>query len=193
VEIPTGFGQANFVFTGACVPTGAEVTLGVTTSDFVGTPTEAAEALWDAWALDMSDMQNTACVLTEVRLKYGPTATGPTGVFGGSEAGHLATSGTSSAVALLVAKTTSFGGRAGKGRMFVPGMSEPDVTVGGAVDSAFLAFAQGKCDAFHASLVAADLEPRLLHSADSPLSTPTLIDAFVVQGTVATQRRRQRR
>jgi hypothetical protein len=192
MEIPSGFAQANFVFTGAAVPTGAECTIGLGLGSFSGTATDAADALFPAWGDNISDIQGTTCVLTEVRVKFGPTDTGPTGIHAGSQAGGISLS-TSPAVALLVAKTTSFGGKAGRGRMFVPGMSEVDVSVSGVVDSAFLAAAQGKVDDFVTAVLAADLDLRLLHSATSPLSTPTLIDALVVQGTVATQRRRQRR
>lgn len=193
MEIPTGFGQVNWVFTGSGIPTGAEVTCGITTSDWTGTPTEAAEELYGHWQSDIMGILLSTLVLAECRVKFGPTATGPTGVFGGSAGGGVGSPGIQPATALLVSKTTSFGGRAGRGRMFVPGMSEADVQEDGDVDPSFLSAAQGSFDALHADMVASDLEPRLLHSATSPLSTPTLIDAFIVQGKVATQRRRLRR
>lgn len=193
MEIPTGFGQINWVFTGTALPTGAEVTCGVTTSDFVGTPTEAAQELYDLWATNIIPVQISTVVLAECRVKYGPNDTGPTGVATGNAAGGIGSAGIQPATALLVSKTTSFGGRAGRGRLYMPGMSESDVQEDGGVDAAYLTAAQASFDALRTDMIAAGLEPRLLHSADSPLSTPDLIDAFVVNATVATQRRRLRR
>jgi len=193
VEIPSGFGQVNWIFTGTCVPTGAEVTCGITTTDWAGTPTEAAEELFGHWQADIMGVQVSTIFLQECRVKFGPTDTGPTGVFSSTAGGGIGSPGIQPATSLLVQKTTSFGGRAGRGRMFVPGMSEADVQEDGDVDPAYLTAAQGSFDSLHSDMVASGLEPRLLHSATSPLSTPTLIDAFVVSGKVATQRRRLRR
>jgi hypothetical protein len=191
--IPSGFGQINWIFASSGAPLGAEVTCGCETSDFVGTPTEAAEAAFDAWDAGPQSVQQSTIILVGTRVKFGPTATGPTGEFAGNLPGGLGGSGVSAAVSLLVAKTTSFGGRAGRGRMFMPGMTEADVGPNGVVDSAYLGAAQTAFDTLHTALNTANLQPVLLHSETSPLSTPTIIDAFVVQGTVATQRRRQRK
>lgn len=193
MEIPSGFGQVNWFFTGSNLPSGAEVTCGITTSDWTGTPTEAAEELYTHWASDIMGILLSTMALAKCVVKFGPTDTGPTGEFSGSAGGGVGSPGIQPATSLLVSKTTSFGGRAGRGRMFVPGMSEADVQEDGDVDPSFLTAAQGSFDALFDDMTASNLEPRLLHSATSPLSTPTLIDAFVVQGKVATQRRRLRR
>lgn len=193
MEIPTGFGQINWVFSSSSAPTGAECTMGCETSDFTGTPSEAAELAYEAWANNVLAVQVTTITLALCRIKFGPTETGPSGESAGSQTGNISNPGVSAAVSLLVAKTTSFGGRAGRGRLFMPGMAEVDNATNGIVDSAYLEAAQTAFDGLVTDLNAADLQPVLLHSATSPLSTPTIIDALVVQGTVATQRRRQRR
>lgn len=191
--IPTGFAQVNFRFTGPGAPTGAEVTCGLNRSGYAGTPSDAATDLYTVWNNSWRQIQTNQVVLSEVLVKFGPNATGPSGTASGSSAGVLTVQGTSPAVSLLVQKTTLSGGRAGRGRCFMPGCSEPDTSSGGAVDSAYLSAAQGYWDDFHDQLVALDLLPALLHGADSPILTPTQIEAFVVQAVVATQRRRQRR
>jgi len=193
MEIPFGFGQVNFVYTGQGLPTGAQVTCGLGVADFSGTPTDAAEVLRDHWEDQVLPLQVNSVQLTEVIVKFGPTDTGPSGTAASTQDGHITSSGIAPNVALLVSKTTSFGGRAGRGRMFIPGMTEADTLADGSVDSAYLTAAQAAFDALLTAMAADDLEARLLHSATSPLSTPTLIDAFIVQGRVATQRRRLRR
>jgi hypothetical protein len=194
MEIPTGYGQANFRFTGTAVPTGAEITLGIDVSAFSGTPTGAAQELADSWAATNIDAyQGTVIALTSISLKYGPTATGPTGEWTGSLPGVGTGSGVTPNVALLVQKVTALGGRAGRGRLYLPGLAESHFDEGGNVSGTVVTGVTGAFEALRADLESKQLSPVLLHGEGSPITTPTPITEFVASGTGATQRRRLRR
>lgn len=191
--IPVGYGQANFRFQGTQAPTGAEVTFGLEGSGFAGDPVDAAVILAAHWANTWSAIQTNQIALIDVLVKFGPDTTGPSGTAPGAGAGSITSSGASPAVSLLVQKLTALGGRAGKGRCFIPGISEADVGTQGTIDSAYLAACQTEFDSFLLACSADDLSLVLLHSAGSPITTPTPITGLAVQGLAATQRRRQRR
>lgn len=187
--IPVGYAQANLRFGGAALPRGAEVTLGLDFSAFVGTTAELAQAVADAWEASMLDQQSTAITLESVLVKKGPNATGQSAeVFPGT-AGTVAAATTSPQVSILVKKVTALGGREGRGRFYMPGYTEADIGADGSLDSTDLDSLQTDADAFHAALLAADIEPVLLHNS---ATTPTEILSFQVDSTVATQRRRLR-
>jgi len=191
--IPTGYAQANFVFSGAPVPTGAEVTLGIDLDAYAGTPDDLASDLFTVWDDNIMPRLVSAISLSEVRTKFGPVSTGPSGSFTGAGGGGAGGAGASSAVSMLVRKTTAFGGRAGTGRMYIPGLQESDIDAGGNVDSGALSAWTSSLSAFLSDLIVANAVPVLLHGVGSPLTTPSFVTSFVADGTVATQRRRQRR
>ena len=192
--IPTGFAQANFKFTGAAVPTGAEVTMGLFVDTFTGDPEAAADAAANAWGTAlMQGLQTIDITLSSVLVKFGPNATGPsferpTGIQGTQTDATAAPN-----LALLVRKNTSGGGRTGRGRFYIPGVSEDDINEGGVLSGGYLSLAVTACNDFHTELVAADLTPALLHSAGSPVQQPLPITSFSPDATAATQRRRMRR
>lgn len=191
--IPVDFAQITWLFTGAGLPHGAAVTLGVDVSTFAGSPTDAANDARDAFAGEVMTFLNSAAVLTETNVKFGPTATGPTGVSTGSTAGTGATAGMAPNSTFLVHKATLFGGRAGRGRMFLPGVAESSVDQAGAIDSGTVTALQGGIDQLIVELNAAGMIPVLLHGVGSPLTVPSTITTMTVDSTVATQRRRLRR
>lgn len=191
--IPAGYGQVNYRFAGAACPNGAEVTFGLEGSGFAGTPSDAAAILNGLWASGWSSIQTNQVALVDVLVKFGPDDTGPSGTSPGAATGDISSSGASPAVSLLVQKVTALGGRAGRGRAFIPGISEADVSVSGVIDSAYLAAAATAFETFRTDCAAADLSLVLLHGAESPITTPTPITELVPQAIAATQRRRQRR
>jgi hypothetical protein len=191
-EIPFGFSQVNYLFEGPGLPTGAQVTLGVTRSG-ASPPAVEAEAFWDYWRDELLPLQHDGIDLVGCLVKHGPNATGASGTYTASESGSAAGPGVTAAVSLLVQKVTASGGRTGKGRFYIPGLLESSVVAAGAVDSGDLAAWQTGLDDFYARFIAVGADPVLLHSPDSPVSTPIEITEFRAQGVVATQRRRQRR
>lgn len=193
MEIPVGYAQANFLMSGVGLPLGAECTLGIDISEFGGTPDEAAENLAAFWQGAFRDEQSSAIQFDGVRIKYGPNDTGPTGEYIGPVSGNGASTGVTPAVSVMVKKVTAFGGKAGRGRMFVPGLVEGAVTAAGLIDTSPLAAWQAEADEFFDACVAIDLPPVLLHGEGSPLVVPSPVLSLVVDPRVATQRRRNRR
>jgi hypothetical protein len=130
--------------------------------------------------------------LSLARVKVGPTATGPTYEFAGSTTGDISTPGLPSQVTALIKKNTNLGGRQGQGRMFIPGILEADVNSAGFWESGRQAAWQTAADDLFDAIQALGVQPALLRSESSPISTPEGITSFTVQPQVATQRRRLR-
>jgi len=89
------------------------------------------------------------------------------------------------AMAPIVRKVTATLGRSGRGRMFLPGvLADADVDQGGNIESGSLGVFQDAVEQFFTNLLTADpameLIPVLLHSEDSPSTTPTPIQGLQV-------------
>lgn len=216
--VPEGYGRVihSFSLSGDAQP--FAVTYGLIEVDPpIDTPNDIAAAVHDAFGdLIVPELTNVITLTqTEVYLQrtgpnYGPGEAAPlvgTAVLNrvGGEAGQSAVQNT----AYLVHKRTSFGGRRGRGRWYLPGVAEGDVSPAGAVGS-------GRVTSMNAALAAwllrwdltgSDLDgyfPVILHSydpdADPPaISDPTLlppphiITSMNLDGLAATQRRRLRK
>lgn len=149
----------------------------------------------DAWEEHFAPITSTIVTLEEVKLRIGPTPTGPT------YSAVVSTPGTQTSAllppncAVLVQKRTLLGGRANRGRMYLPGISLIAATLdsGGNFSSGQAEAIQDAVDAFFAELVDVPVfgtaRPVLLHSASSD---PTPITGFTVPTKIATQRRRLR-
>jgi len=192
MPIPVSYAQANFIYTGNAVPNGAQWTLGLDISASAGTPALVAadletEYIASGIAANLSNDAN----LTSILVKFGPDATGPSAI---EAANVLATGGTGGVpnTAFLVRKDTALGGKAGRGRMFLPSVPEASVLQSGVLNSGVVTALQADMDSFFAGLASQGLVPVLLHGDSSPLTTPTPITGFSVQSVVATQRRRLR-
>jgi hypothetical protein len=101
--------------------------------------------------------------------------------------------------ALLVKKTTSFAGRAYRGRAYWPSMlAEGDVDINGVIDGATVTALQGAFDLVYDDLQAAyfGAAPALLHDKVTggvlDPTPATELTGFIVQPKIATQRRRMR-
>lgn len=191
--IPNGYAQVNFIFGGQAAPTGAQVTLGLDVSAFSGDPEDVAQAVTGAWSTNILVLQSNDIILEAVLAKFGPTATGPSFL---RPYGLPGTGGSGAEVpnsAVIVRKQTSFGGRAGRGRMFIPGPDDGLFGPGGEMGPTDQTSWQTAVDDFGADLATALLTPVLLHGEDSPLNTPTEIISFDVEQRAGTQRRRLRR
>lgn len=190
--IPSGFAQVNLKFTGTNTPTGAEVTFGVNYLDGL-TPLQVAEAV-DGAVGDSSIMSPCASqtALTTISVKFGPNATGPSVDLTTSHTGANGDSETPN-VTWLIKKSTALGGRAGRGRMYWPGVVEEETGVDGVIIPSDVTAFQTAADLFFDELAANDVPMVLLHGEGSPISEPTLVTALTVDPRVATQRRRLRR
>jgi hypothetical protein len=193
VVIPAGYAQANFVYTGSAVPTGAEWTLGLDISGVAGTPLAVATLLETAYtAAGFTSHIATNCNLSFIEVKFGPDSTGPSATLSVSFTSSGGT-GVGPNTSWLVQKLTLDGGRAGRGRAYVPGVPESSNGESGNLLNADVAALQTDFDQFQTSIEGNDLYGMVLHGAASPLEVPSLITAFQVDDVSATQRRRLRR
>ena len=191
--IPTGFAQANYRFTGSAVALGAEVTMGYIVTGWGGSASEAAVELAGLWnSSNMDNLHAPNVILSEVEVKFGPNATGESGLWSGAIPGTASGVADSPNTSLLVKKITGAGGRAGRGRMFIPGAPAEKISEAGTLDVTWAGLMDGVLSGWYEDQGLAALLPYLLHSEGSPISAPTLITSFTLDRKVATQRRRLR-
>ena len=201
VNLPAGYAMSTLTFRGAAVPLGAAVVLG---HQLTGTSQTAAgvagvvAGAWTAGLFSSGGPYPPSLILDTVLVKFGPLATGPSavaavGTAAGSGGGEAYNPGT----AILVSKFTALGGRRGRGRMYLPPLTESGITEGGKLLAAQVTNLQGYANSFLASLNTGNVPMVLLHRYDpdageSPVA-PTLVTGLTVQATLATQRGRLRR
>lgn len=192
--IPDGYAQVNLRWEGTPVPTGAESTFGIRLDDAAESPTSLAmkvEAQFSASGIMAPFTQDIS--ITNIHVKFGPDSTGPFADLPVSIEGESADAAVPSNTALLIRKHTGFGGRAGRGRMYWPGLPETKVGANGNVDSALRTLVGDKLDDIRSGLALNDAVMVLLHGAGSPLSSPSVITSTSIDAKAATQRRRLRR
>jgi hypothetical protein len=191
--IPEDYAQINHFFTGPPIPLGAQVTYGVSLNVFGGDASDAAAAAYAAFQGSLLGRMNSGVTMTGVLCKFGPNDTGPSGEFSGAATGGVAGTAEGPQVSVLITKTTDLGGRQGKGRMFIPAISETQINTGGVMETAARAAMQTEANDFFAALITANLPMVLLRAETSPILAPILVNSLEVQTRVATQRRRNRR
>ena len=194
MEIPTGYGQMNLKFTGAGVPSGAEVTHGFKLDGSSPTPTDAANSFIAAIsASPMEQNWRSNIQLSSVLVKFGPNATGPSAEVACAISGTYTASGSSPASCFLIHKQTASGGHAGKGRMYWPGVPEAEYNDAGEIASATVTAVQTDVSDMFDLLDTLYDGLFLLHGPGSPLTTPTKVTGWNLDPFIATQRRRLRR
>lgn len=190
--IPEGYGQVNFLFTGLGVPNGAEVTLGVEMPLPTPPPDEFAETMRAIWVDRISPFQVDDVAVEGVRVKYGPNETGVSGESLGHWGGEDSGEPEAPQVSVLVKKITVDGGRAGRGRLYMPGIRETRIEAGGLLNGTYKGDLQTAFDAFLQDIEDLEANAVVLHGETSPLEEPSRILSLQVQSMVATQRRRLR-
>lgn len=194
VIIPADFAQVTLIFTGAALPTGAASTFGIDVGSTAGTPADVAQAVGSAWTTAQCEsIMVLEVTLSEILVKFGPNATGPSDSSVPSVAGTDSRVGVPPNTSYLIQKRTALGGRQGRGRMYWPGIPEAEVNEAGTLNSAWVLAAQAVITDFYDQLTLSTLVPVLLHSEDSPPFVPLTIQSFDLSSVVATQRQRLRR
>jgi hypothetical protein len=193
MPIPVGYAQANLRFGGSALPTGAEITIGLDVSGFPGTVADVAELVGDSYEAEVLGGQCSSVSLDEVLVKYGPDATGPSAVYAVNGVGAESGAATPPNVSLLVHKQTALGGRAGRGRMYIPGWPEADIDAGGNWGAGWVTGRAGDLTSWLNALDAGSAPAVLLHQPGSPIAVPTPSTALAPQAIAATQRQRLRR
>jgi hypothetical protein len=189
--IPPGFAQALYIFGLLNDPQDMVCTVGVDMDALDSDPNVAAAEVssWFTAGFPAAAI-NEAYTFKGTKLLIGQDGGPP--VIGEAPTGYEGTAGQGSMtqnVAILVKKTTSLGGRSGRGRMYLPPfmVEEVEMTPQGTFGSGLLAAVQARVsDWFFAGTYV------LLHDEESPTVTPTPITGFIVDDRVATQRRRLR-
>lgn len=189
--IPTGYAQVNVIFTGAAVPTGAQVTFGVENATGL-TPAQIGTAV-AAQMAGSTIMTNfsTDVTITGYLVKVGPNSTGASAFSADALTGTTGTDSEPPMVAALIDKRTAVGGRKGRGRMFWPGLAPAIVDDGGTITPANRTAMQTDFTAFLTLMDAASLPLHLLHGDSG--DAPNEITSLSVQSRVGTQRKRNRR
>lgn len=188
--IPVGFAQCNVVFSGAGVPTGAQVTFGVK-NDAAHGAAELGSYVIQYW--DESDIMvylSNTVQIDGVLVKLGPNDTGPSDFYASVLVGGGASAANAPNAAFLIHKSTALGGRQSRGRMYIPGLQEADINTGGLLAGTTAADMGAACQLFLEKMAADSLPLALLHGN---AVVPFPIDAMSCDAKVATQRRRLRR
>lgn len=189
MTIPIGFAQVSVNFGGLACPSGATTTFGVF-HDGNGTPSGLANIVKATWEADMLIPFATTLTLDSIAVKYGPDETGPSAEVSSGAVGVDSGVAVAPNTSVLVSKITGLGGRKGRGRMYLPGISENAVDEGGNLSTAKINSIQTELDEFLLGMSNASRPVYLLH-ADA--TAPTLVTSLECQSLVATQRRRLRR
>lgn len=195
MEIPEGYGQVTIGFTGTMAPTGAAVTYGINIQlpIIAGQLDEIADEAAASFMARFGPAMTNQITLSSVLVKAGPTDTGPSVEKGYNLPGASGNAGGYPGVSYLVSKNTAFGGRAGRGRMFIPGVPEASVDPGGNLSSGTTAGLQTAANDWLADQATNGVPVYLLHNAGGPLTEPTEVTSLTVSNRSATQRRRNRR
>lgn len=192
--IPENFCQVNFFFEGVGVPTGAQCTLALKHDQSGDTPAEVAETMAAIWqASNIDSQQSSSVTMTKVLVKFGPNATGPSAEFDANTPGTASADCETPNTSYLIHKNTDFGGRQGRGRMYIPGPPTAAVGGNGIIVALNVTNLQTALDTFYADCITASYLPALLHAEGAPVQLPYTVNSFTVDGKAATQRRRLRR
>lgn len=188
--IPVGFAQANYRFTGASVPFGAEIVIGYDISGFAGDAAAMGSQLSTDFNAEITaGLLGSGVNMSSILVKFGPNTTGASAVSTGT---FIGTGGAtaSAATSVLATKVTALGGRHGRGRTYWPATPESQSDQGGTIAGGTVTSWQSDLNGWLAANAANDLIQVLLHS---DATAPTTITGYVVSARLATQRRRQRR
>lgn len=193
MPIPENYGQVTFGFTGAGAPTGAAITFGIFRGDDKSPADCALEINGVFLATNIKTQLSNSLNHSSTLVKFGPDDTGPSAEVPGI---GLMSSGDAQAapnLSLLIQKRTLFGGRSGRGRFFLPGVPEGQVTASGTINAPYVNGMQNVMTDFLEGLQGAGWPMVVLHRPGAPLTTPSPVASLLVQATAATQRRRLRR
>jgi len=198
--IPAGYAQMVIEMRLGDDPEPMVTTMGITV-DPLDVPDTLAQAMFQTWTQKLSGQIATTYATTGVTLYVGTGASTPPTVHESSGAevlGQATAAPLPQNCALLVRKRTSAGGRRGRGRMYIPGVSEIQVTAqGGILAAAVTGWQTAFTNWFNALVAPASGPPHIpviLHRSEGigVEPAPTTISALVVDSRIATQRRRLR-
>lgn len=189
MNIPTGFAQVNYFFSGA-LPHGAQVTFGIENPNHEPPSVliENMGSVYNQWIRPHASNQTT---MSGILVKCGPNDTGASAEQAYGSTGLKIAGDILPNVALLVRKQTLLGGRKGRGRNYWPILGESNIENGGGVLAGFRTEMQDAMDSFLAAMLDPEHGMFLLHN--DPGMAPSRVVKLNVDGMIATQRRRLRK
>lgn len=204
MAIPVGFAEISIEYRHDNDPDPWYNVFGVDTDLSTDTAQEVVDHIAGVWYNAWDQALNSAIQMTNVIGRFGQDAADPLVVetLVAPVRGTNASASLPQNCALLIRKQTGLGGRAGRGRLFLPGvLQEAEVGDTGVLNTDFKTAMQTNANAVLTGLAAADpvsgaTSPMvLLHGPNGTTGVtpaPTLVDALVVDSVIATQRRRLR-
>ena len=184
--IPAGFAQVSIHFGGVGLPTGAVTTWGID-QGLLDTPDAVAADNLGIFNTFLMPFVSDTVSTTLCEVKFGPNDVGPVGTDTAGTAGGEPGDQAPPNVAWLLTKRTALGGRANRGRMFIPGPPEAFITASGTMAASAL---QTAADDFLDALATTGTPMVILHNGTGD---PTPVTQLISEPRVATQRRRLRR
>lgn len=190
MPIPVGFGQVSYVFSGdAAGPGGCMVTLGLDVPSGVA-PLDLASDYQDAFVQNIMPALSNDVTLTEVRLRISVAEGEVVQSLFGNFPGQDGSEASPPSVAWPVTKFSQFGGRANRGRWFLPGIPEDITEPSGAIQpAAITAFNEQLAD-YLEQMTSGDTGLVILHQSE--LAAPTPIVALLSGSLVFTRGSRLR-
>lgn len=199
ILIPTGFAQVLLPFQHASLARAAVITYGLDVDaaggDFITVADEQPVIFTNAWTAELADDVTVGPATMRVGQDGGdPLAVLGTNTDTGSEGAAMLPPN----VALLVKKLSSTGGRRGRGRLYIPWVTqEAAVDDVGVLDGGSLSARQDAAEDWLVDLQAGTTGTYstpmvILHdsSGAGPEPAPSVVTSLLVDPMVATQRRR---
>lgn len=186
--IPATHCHVQHRFTGTALPFGAATTYGAVKGAVA--PVADAQFFHEAFDQYLMDYLSSGLTLIETLVKWGPNDTGPFAVWGAAVPGRASATTITPNVAYLINKSTALGGKANRGRMYLPGAPEQDLNPDGTLGAGVAAAVNPDLMLWHADLAGNGTEMVVLHNGPS---APTPVTFLNLNPRAATQRRRLRR
>lgn len=157
----------------------------------IGGGQAALDTCVEYWGSVVEGVMSTDAVVRRSTLKQGPNETGPTFENFTVLDGGVTGASVMPQVAGLVRKLTGLGGRANRGRFYLPHLSSTTISSSGQIGGAALGDYQEVMETWLTGLESEGITVYILHS-DPGASDPTEVTSVAFQQQVATQRRRNR-
>lgn len=193
VIIPPGYANVSVEFWLDNYPRPAACTFGLEIEGGVGDPVAFANDVQAVWTDNFGANTDANVTVRDTRVTIGQDGTDPiVGISTVQTRGSVSSrESTAPALALMVTKNTTLGGRRNRGRFFIPwAIADQSVAENGAITPSTVSSWQGLATAFLADLESLDGSGGMviLHSTEG---NPTFVNSLAVNPTIRTQRRRQ--
>ncbi len=195
MTIPVGAGQVLIPLKHPLLSRSAAITFGVSTDTTTLGDLDLINAVTAAFIAQLGNQMDFSVAIGPGQISIGTsggTARATVGTTVGA-GGQVQTS-VAPAVAFLIKKRTSDGGKRGRGRIYLPwSIATANLDEGGNIAAASVTAMQTKATAFLTAIqaIAGGVNMVVLHQ--SGVATPSVVSSLTADARAATQRRRQAR